>query len=362
VAWGYWISIWCANAALGVALVSYLGYFVPALVTSPWMAMAVVMTAVWLLTWVNVRGVREAGAVQLGTTILKLLPLVAVATLGLAFIDLDNFRPFNVSGTSDFTAVTATAALTLWAFLGFESATVPAEEVHDPERTIARATVVGTVFTGLIYILATVVVMGVIPSDILARSTAPFGDAAAAMWGSWAGWFVAAGAVVSCFGALNGWILLQGRIPFAAARDGLFPAAFARLSPRGTPTFGLVFSSFLVTLLLMLNFGAGLVEQFTFIILLATLTALLPYCFSTMAQLMLSIREPERYRDQRTPGRVIVAILGFFYSLWAIAGAGQRVVFWGTLLLLAGIPVYVWVVWRRSPAGKSSGLDRARDG
>jgi len=351
VAWGYWISIWSANAALGVALVSYMSYFAPALASSPWLATGVVLSALWLLTWVNARGVREAGSVQLVTTVLKLLPLIAVATFGLAFIDPGNFRPFNVSGTSGFSAVTASAALTLWAFLGFESATVPAEEIEDPERTVPRATMIGTIFTAILYILATVAVMGVIPPAVLAHSTAPFGEAAELMWGRGAGSIVAAGAVISCFGALNGWILLQGRIPYAAARDGVFPAVFARLSPRGTPVFGLVFSSVLVTALLMLNFGAGLVEQFTFIILLATLTALLPYTFATMAELMLYIKDRDRFRGERLTGRCVIAVLAFAYSLWAIAGAGPEVIFWGFLLLLAGIPIYVWVAWRRSETG-----------
>ena len=348
VAWGYWISIWSANAALGVAMVSYLSYFAPALATKPWLATGLVLSVLWLLTWVNARGVREAGSVQLVTTVLKLLPLIAVATFGLAFVDPGNFRPFNVSGTSGFSAVTASAALTLWAFLGFESATVPAEEIVDPERTIPRATIIGTVFTATLYILATVAVMGVIPPAVLAQSGAPFGEAAELMWGRWAGSIVAAGAVVSCFGALNGWILLQGRVPYAAARDGVFPAVFARLSARETPVFGLVFSSVLVTGLLMLNFGAGLVDQFTFIILLATLTALLPYTFATMAELMLYIKDRDRFRGERLTGRCVIAGLGFAYSLWAIAGAGKEVIFWGFLLLLAGLPIYVWVAWRRS--------------
>jgi len=329
-------------------MVSYLSYFAPALATKPWLATGVVLSVLWLLTWVNARGVREAGSVQLVTTVLKLLPLIAVATFGLAFIDPGNFRPFNISGTSGFSAVTASAALTLWAFLGFESATVPAEEIVDPERTIPRATIIGTVFTATLYILATVAVMGVIPPAVLAQSGAPFGEAAELMWGRWAGSIVAAGAVVSCFGALNGWILLQGRVPYAAARDGVFPAVFARLSARETPVFGLVFSSVLVTGLLMLNFGAGLVDQFTFIILLATLTALLPYTFATMAELMLYIKDRDRFRGERLTGRCVIAGLGFVYSLWAIAGAGKDVIFWGFLLLLAGLPIYVWVAWRRS--------------
>ena len=139
VGWGYWISIWVANAALAVAFTSYLSWFWPALATDRMLASGVGIAAIWLLTWVNVRGVRTAGSVQVVTTILKLAPLVAVGTLGLLYLDPANFRPFNPSGDGTFPAITAAATLTLWAFLGFESATVPAEEVVDPERTIPRA-------------------------------------------------------------------------------------------------------------------------------------------------------------------------------------------------------------------------------
>jgi APA family basic amino acid/polyamine antiporter len=360
VGWGYWISIWVANAALSVAFVSYLSFFFPALATDRTLAAIVALSAIWLLTWVNAIGVRTAGSVQVLTTILKVTPLVAVALLGLLYLDPDNFRPFNPTGRSSFSAVTATAALTLWAFLGFESATVPAEEVHQPERTIPRATILGTLITAAIYILGTVAVMGAMPPAELAAANAPFADAANVMWGGWAGAAVAAGAVVSCFGALNGWILLQGRVPFAAARDGVFPAVFARLSARGTPVPGLVISSALVTTLMAMNYSAALVEQFVFVTLLATLTALFPYAVCAMAELMIFIRERERFRGERLAGASVIAILAFFYALWAIAGAGQKIVYLGFLLLLAGVPVYVWVQWRRARGeGKE---DMAREG
>ncbi len=223
VAWGYWISIWTTNAAIAVAFVSYLTVFWPTLSASPLLAAGLGLATIWLLTGVNVFGVHAAGMVQLVTTVLKLLPLAAIATLGLFYVDFSNFIPFNASGQSGFSAVSATVALTLWAFLGLESGSTPAEHIVDPERTIPRATILGTLGTAVIYILGTVAVMGVIPSAALARSNAPFADAARSMWGSWAGYAVALGAVVSCFGALNGWLLLQGQIPLAAARDGLFP-------------------------------------------------------------------------------------------------------------------------------------------
>ena len=133
--------------------------------------------------------------------------------------------------------------------------------------------------------------MGIISPDRLAVSTAPFSDAASGIWGSWAGYAVGLGAAISCFGALNGWILLQGQIPFASARDGLFPAFLGRVSKNRTPVNALVFSSVFVTLLILFNYTKTLVELFTFVILLATMTCLIPYVFSTMAELMIMAKE-----------------------------------------------------------------------
>ncbi|MFO7768188.1 MAG: amino acid permease [bacterium] len=342
VAWGYWIAIFVGNAAIAVGFVGYTAFFFPSLSAHPPLAVAVALAAIWLLTWTNALGVREAGFVQLVTTVLKLLPLAAVGLLGILYLDPSHFRPFNLAGGSAMGAVRATATLTLWAFIGLESATVPAENVKDPERTIPRATVAGTLATALIYMVSTAAVLGIVPPEALAVSTAPFAEAAAIVWGPWASRVVAAGAAISAFGALNGWILLQGQVPLAAARDGLFPERFARLSPRGTPLFGLVVSSVLVTLLMAMNYTRGLVEQYTLIILLATLTTLVPYVFSTAAEGMLILRR--RIVGEPLPlGRVLLLALAFIYALWAVAGSGAETVYWGFLLLLAGLPVYVLI-------------------
>ena len=190
--------------------------------------------------------------------------------------------------------------------------------------------------------------MGIIPPTSLANSTAPFADAANSIWGAWAGYAVAAGAAISSFGALNGWILLSGQIPLAIARDKLFPEKFSRLSKRGTPVFGLVVSSVLVTAIMAVNYTKNLVEQFTFIILLSTLTALFLYSLSTMSELMISIKERGKLSGGKLLKTTILSVLAFLYTLWAIAGAGQEVVYWGFLLIMSGIPVYVWLKWRNA--------------
>ena len=342
VAWGYWISIWSGNAAISVGFVGYMAVFFPALAEIPALGAGLALSAIWLLTGVNAIGVREAGIVQLVTTVLKILPLLAIGTLGLLYLDVDHFRPFNPSGEAPFSALTATATLTLWAFLGLESATIPADSVKDARRNIPRATIIGVLVAGGIYLLATVGVMGILPVGELAESTAPFADAGRSIWGSTAGSLIAMGAAISAFGALNGWILLQGQMPMAAARDGLFPQVFGRLSARGTPVAGLVISSFLITGLMALNYTASLVEQFTFIILLATLSTLVPYVFSAIAELVIFVREREKFRGEKLAGATVIAVLALLYSLWAIAGSGWKTVFWGSVLLLAGLPFYWW--------------------
>jgi APA family basic amino acid/polyamine antiporter len=344
VAYGYWISILCGNAAISVALVSYLAMFIPALSKQPILGALGALVSLWILTFINSADIRISGRVQFITTVLKILPLIAIAFFGIFYFEPTHFIPLNISGETSFTAITATAALTLWAFLGLESATIPANNIKKPKRTIPRATITGTLIAALVYIVATVSVMGIISPTDLSNSNAPFADAAAQLWGPVAGYIIAAAGVVACFGALNGWILLQGQIPLAAAIDNLFPKKFANLSKAGTPVFGLILSSILISLIMILNFTNGLVEKFTFIILLATLATLVPYLFSTLAQLKFIYLA----RNNKTLIKLsIITILAFLYSVWAVIGLGIFTIIWGVIFIATGIPIFVWMRTRR---------------
>jgi basic amino acid/polyamine antiporter, APA family len=339
VAWGYWISAWSTNAALSVAFVGYLDPFVPTLVRNPASAAGLAIATLWVLTLVNLRSVRSAGHVQVVTTVLKILPLILVGLGGLFFLNPSYFAIGESNPAAFARGVTTTATLTLWAFLGLECATIPASSIKDAKRVIPRATVVGTVVAAGIYIISTIGVMGLLPPAALSHTTAPYAEAARVLAGNRAAAVIAIGAAISCFGALNGWILIVGQLPLAVARDGLFPGIFRRVSSRGTPTVGLLIGSALATLLIAMNYTRDLVSLFTFIILLATLSTLVPYVFCALAGFLTTRAVP------RQPlGPSIVAALAFAYSLWAIGGAGAEVVYWGFLLLIAGLPVYVWVV------------------
>jgi basic amino acid/polyamine antiporter, APA family len=348
-AWSYWINAWVGNAAIAVAFAGYLAVFWPRGSTY-WVATLLAIGLVWLATLVNILGLRPAGWVQLVTTIVKFVPLVLIGVVGLFFMHSDNFTPFTLSHGFDW-GISSAALLTLFAFIGLESATVPAEEVKDPEKTIPRATIIGTAATTLVYLISTVALFGMIASSTLANSTSPFADGANAIFGgTWGGKAIAVVAMFSIFGVLNGWILLQGRVPLGAAQDGLFPRQFARVDKkRATPVFGTVVSSLLITALLAVNFQqkGGIVSLFTNVIIIATLTALIPYAFASAAQIYLFIVDRQSFSGVHLARSTVIALLALGYSSWAIWGAGFKPVTEGFMLLLGGIPVYLWVKWQQ---------------
>jgi APA family basic amino acid/polyamine antiporter len=344
VAWGYWISIMAGNAAIAIALVGYMAFFFPQLTSNHLLASATAITLIWSLALVNMWGIRQAGQVQLVSTLLKVLPIIAVAIFGVWQVEISYFEPWNRTGGSDFSAITAAAAITVWAFLGMESANIPASEVQDANRTVPKAAICGTLIAAAVYIPSTIVVMGLIDGETLASSSAPFADAASILWGDWGGNLIALGAIVACFGALNGWTLCMGQIPMAAAKDGLFPASFGAKSTHGTPVAAISISTVLVTLLVLSNYSESLVEQFTFVILLSTFTALLPYFLCALARLTIAIRSGTTL----TILDVVVCLLGAVFAMWTMMGTGMETVYWGLMLVLVGLVVYVWILWQKA--------------
>lgn len=333
IAWSYWISIWSGMAAIAVAFAGSIGAIFPALTASPVRAATCALAALWTCTAVNVVGLRQAGRMQVVVTALKLLPLLLFGVVALWFVDAGNYRPFNPSGEPVPQVAHVTVILTMWALCGLEVATVPAGSIRDPERTIPRATLLGTLLAGVATILACTAVIGLVPTDVLKDSGAPMAEAASRVWGPGAAIAIAALAAVSTFGAINGWMMVCGQVSLAAAADGLFPRLFARRDSNGTPTFGIIVGSVLATLLVIASYSRSLVELFTFILLISTSAILLPYAASSAAWL----------RSGGGRGGRTVAALAFVYSLYALSGAGREALAWGVVLLLAGVPVYLWV-------------------
>ncbi len=342
VAWGYWVAIPIGNAAIATGAVSYLTPLFPSLRHTPGASVWLTLGALWILTAVNLRGIKASGAVQTVTTLLKLVPLLGIALCGFFFLStarVERFagEPFSMHG------VTASATLAWWALVGFEAATIPANKVRDPSRTIPRATLVGTLLTALICAAACTVVLISLPASELAASNAPFADAAKLFWGEPAALAVAAFAALSGFGCLNGWILMQAELPHAMAKSGVFPRAFAHTSSRGVPSFGMVFGSLMVTALIAMNYQKSMVSIFQFMILLATIMSLVLYFMCSMA--LLRLRAVGKLPRGRA-WQAMLPVVGAAYALWAIVGAGWTSVGWGLVLLIAGVPIF-WMMQRQ---------------
>ena len=339
IAWGYWISVWASLPVIGLAFTGAILDVLPEY-RSRTAAVALTLGSIWLVVLVNLRGVKEAGLFSSITTYIKLVPFAAIALVGLFFIRPENLADFNPSGESLFAATAALAPLTMFAFLGLESATVPAGDVRDAQRTIPRSTILGISVAGLLYVLGTVAVMGILPRAELVSSIAPFTDAARVMWGEIGAGAITLAVIISSLGALNGWTLLMGQVPMAAAQDKLFPAVFGRLSSRGVPAVGIVISALLATALVLIQAAGspGVQAFYDLVVSLSTMAAVVPYAFCSLAIGLIAVKGKGGSKHRIGA----IEIIAFVFSLFVLYGCGPEAVLYGFTLLVLGVPVFVW--------------------
>ncbi len=326
IAWGYWAAYWIAMPAMAIAFVGYLGVFLPELEDHPAWQAGVALGLIWTLTWINMRGVRDVGFVQLVMTLLKLLPLLLIIGLATLSGDRGHLPDLNPQGGSLPSLLATTALLTMWAFSGLEAGTMPAGDVEAPEKVIPRAIIAGTLTVICVYIASTLAVMLLVPADTLSTSTRPFADAAARL-GEWGPAMIAIGAMVSTAGALNGTLFIAGQLPMAVALDGLAPRRFAKQNKGGTSSISLLASAGLASVLLLTNYAQGLVALFTFLITMSTLAILVPLIVSALAEF--------RYSWTRQKGWAGLAGLAMLYSVFTILGSGLQTLLWGLVLFAA---------------------------
>jgi basic amino acid/polyamine antiporter, APA family len=340
IAWGYWISIWASLPVIAIAFAGAVFNLFPSLHNRP-MAVILTLGAIWAVVFVNLRGVKAAGIFAEVTTYTKLVPFAAIALMGLFFIDTSHFSEFNPSGKSLMGASAALAPLTMFAFLGLESATVPAGDVTDPKRTIPRSTIFGITIAALLYVLGTTAVMGLVPREQLLHSVAPFSDAARVLWGPSGATVISIAVMISAIGALNGWTLLMGQVPMAAARDKLFPPIFARLSPQGVPAIGIAISAILATLLVLSQVAGppGFSNFYNLVVGLSTMAAVVPYAFCALATGLVAAYAA---RGGPVPRLGLIELIAFIFAVFTVYGCGAEAVLYGFILLVLGIPVFVW--------------------
>ena len=336
VCWGYWMLSWISNPALAVAAVGYISALSGGL--HPLMHFTLEMSIIIGLTAFNLMGLKITGIVELWVTVLKVIPLLALPLIGLFFINPENFSHVTPAAQPFGAAFNATAFLTLWAFIGLETGTVPAGQVKNSRQTVPRATILGTVIAAIVYILGTVVIMGVVPAQELIHSKAPYADAAHHIFGGSWGIPVAIAAIISCLGTLNGWLIIVGRIPFGAAQDGLFPEIFTRVTRHGTPCWGVFISSLCSVPLLLLSLQNTLMEQFNFIIEVAVTLILLVYAVSILAYFKLLFRD-----RQFSVTKISIGVGALIFTGWALWAASLKMVMLSLTIILSGIPMHLWM-------------------
>ena len=224
-AWTYWVISWLSSPLVVISIISYLHPLLGP--QHPVANLALELVFLGFITSLNLSGVRSAGRVEFVLTLLKLLPLMLVPVAGLFYFNLAHFTPFNPTQESTFDVINAAALLTFWGFIGVECATTPADSVENPQKTIPRAVITGTLIVAIVYIFSSTVILGVVPPETLAASKAPFADAAQIIFGG--NWYllISIAAAIVCLGTLNAWVLTSGQIALGAANDGHFPQFFA---------------------------------------------------------------------------------------------------------------------------------------
>lgn len=333
----YCVANIISNVGVCVAGIGYLSWFFPKLL-NPFFAVTTEILVIWLLTCANMFGPRLVGYIQSVATLVKLVPILGVALLGWFWFSPDIFvSAWNVSGSSDFTAISGTITFTLWAFLGVESACVSAAVVKNPCRNVPIATISGVLIAAASYILSSSVIMGLIPNHELIASSAPFADAAALAIGSAGGYVVAGCAALGCLGSLGSWILTISQSAKAAADDGLFSKAFSKTNAHGVPANGLIIMAVLMSIMALFTASPAASQQFGKLSSTAVILSLLPYIYCCVAIKALDFCV-NGYRQYLF--YVLAGFIGALFCIFTLISSNAAQTRWSLIFVVSTMPLY----------------------
>ncbi len=342
MAWGYWISAWCGSVSLLAGTLQYMSIFCPDLVANPIFSIGFGCAMIWLFTWFNTRGIKEATFIEVIIVAIKIVPLVLIALVGIYFVDFSTVFCAEDLKKCDFASMGPMFNILLWSFIGLESATIPSDQVKNPKKTIPTATIAGVLITAAVYIMGAIVITGLIPHAELLASKAPYVDAGMKVFGNGGALFMIITGIIGIIGSLNGWILLQGQVPYAAAQENLFPKYFLKLNKHGAPS-GVVIGSVLMTLLFILTYQPSLIKHIELLINVAVLAMLLPYFYSAIAFCYLAVTKKQELSRTEKIFLPIVGIISVIYTFAAIFGSGTELMCICFLMFLLSVPFYCLV-------------------
>jgi len=353
--WSYWITSWAGNAAIATSWVFYVDALFGLGHPSGWANWGIALVGLWVPVAVNLGGLRHMAWFQNVTVVLKFLPLLFVGVAGWFFVRAANFGPFNASGGSLYSCIGIAASVSLFLFIGVEVAAITAKRVKNPRKNVGRASVLGTAASAIVYLLVTAVVMGLVPHHALVGNGAPFVNALDTMFphATWTGKAIAAVAVVSGIGTLNGWVLVSAEVARAPADDGLFPRSFGWTDRNGSAWFGIVLAGLLPSLLLLWRYTASSgLTVYTYLVDLTVVTVALPYFFSACAQLTYLVSRRRPVQGWLLARDLSIAGAGVLFSMWVTFASGYQAVYQAVAVVLTGIVLYAFLNARRERSGQ----------
>lgn len=349
----YFVSLLIANVAIAISAVGYFSAFVPWVGSSPIATFISVVGLLWLTTIANFGGPSVTGRIGTFTVWGVIIPVGTLSIIGWLWFSKDTFAAaWNPNGLGLVEGMVSTISLTLWAFLGMESAAQNSDAVENPKRDVPLACLFGTLGAAVIYVLSTTVIQGIVPNAELAQSTAPFGLVYATMFSPMVGRIVMALAVIACVGSLLGWQFTMGTTAKTAADDRMFPAVFARLNGFGAPVTGMIILCAVQSQFAFSTISPTLAGQFSALVNLSVVTNVIPYilALSALAVMMQKAKVPQsKYRRN-----LVISSIGMLYSAYAVYSAGTEAVFGGMLAMVAAFIIWAFISPKFIGAGRSA--------
>jgi putrescine:ornithine antiporter len=356
----YFFSLAIGNVAIAISAVGYLAGFFPGMSATPIATCVSVIVLIWLTTVANFGGPSITGKIGSVTVWGVIIPVAGLSIIGWFYFKSDVFaQAWNPKGMSLGAGMGSSIALTLWAFLGMESAAQNSDAVENPKRDVPLACLFGTLGAAVVYILSTTVIQGIVPNAELAKSTGPFALAYAKMFNPTIGSIIMALAILACLGSLLGWQFTISRTAKSAADDRLFPTIFSKENSMGAPVAGMIIMGVVQTAMALSTISPTLSEQFSALVNLAVVTNVIPYIISLSALfvMMKSAGVTESVARRNT----WITVVAMLYSTYAIYASGKDAVLGGTIVLALTYIVFGFLAPRFSgAAGQAGGRSPAR--
>lgn len=337
----YGLSLVIANVAISITAVGYavvlFNVSLDPLQTGIWTIVLLIVTTV-----ANFGGARITGRIGAVTVWGVIVPVVVISLLGWFWFSgttwADAWNPHNL----DFLpAVGGSISITLWAFLGLESACANADAVENPERDVPIAVLGGTIGAAVFYIVSTNVIAGIVPNADLAASSAPFGLAFATMFSPMVGNIIMALMVIACIGSLLGWQFTVAQVFKSSADVGYFLPIFGKATKTGTPIVGMLVLLAAQVALALMTISPELTSQFQKVVDLAVVTNLVPYVMSMAA--LITIQNISGVPPQKALITNAIAMVATVYSFYALWSSGTDALMLGGLCVFAGWTLFGFV-------------------